>query len=631
MTDVDMDVDAYQQRSLEVPMDDDLINYESDAGEYSLAAEQDLGQDLGDGAVPEASADARANAEPTLQSSHETTNVVSQSQTMDQTVKISDFASGEDADEQNHTEQAAETDLPLEADAAEAALDALTENVADEIDYSLGEVVYTAEPIENTREEVFAEDVPDATEITAVGVLEDKAEISWEDEVADNALDEVAKEGNDAEEQHLLQTHVIQLADPSEQAIVEADETESRDHRQDELQTLENASTWHTMDSIGDFQIENKDLQFPSITVQYQGDEFPFLASGSEGFFSDSSILDASMQNVFRGFRSQLKHEVKPEDELVLQIDELGLEFTESNPFSLTMRQILEVFELLIKNEDPDGRRTLYTYLFTRLNSARRYNFLVESATSGKGLGEIQHIFSQQSLRDNSDVDPADDSAVSSEHPEEWSEEEYGHEHSDAHGEIDDHHDDHHDDHEYQDVHHGEYQDVHYDEHQDEHQDEYHDRRHEEDTAEDAGEPGEEYQEEPADDDHGGIEYFDEAFPQASEPLHGDSSAIANADSAEKPEADEHDDNFAHEHSSTTSTLQGDAEGTALADDETAVDAEADGPVFVAEANEDAEIDWRDDESELVGDGGSVTGKRSRDDNDEPDVDDEIDFKRRRP
>ncbi|KAM3503217.1 hypothetical protein MY10362_004343 [Beauveria mimosiformis] len=628
MTDVDMDLDAIQQRSLEVPMDDDLINYESDAVDYSLAAEQDLVQDFGDGSVPEAYADARANAEPTYQSSHKTTDGASQSQTMDQAVKITDVAIGEDTDEQHIIEQAAEADLPYEADAAEAALDALTGNVADEIDYSLGEVVFTAEPIEKTHEEAFAEDAQDATENSAVDILQEKAEISWEDDVADNALGEAAKEENDAEEQHLVQTDLIQLDNLTEQANVEAAETESRDHRQDELQTLENASTWDTMDSTGGLQIEDKDLQFPSITVQYQGDEFPFLASGSEGFFSDSSILDDSMQNVFRGFRSQLKHEVKPEDELVLQIDELGLEFTESNPFSLTMRQILEVFGLLIKNEDPDGRRTLYTYLFTRLNSARRYNFLVESATSGKGLGEIQHIFSQQSLRDNSDADPADDSAVSSEQPEEWSEEEYGHEHLDAHGEIDEHHDCHH-----------EHHDEHHDEHHAEYEDEHHDCRHEEYAAEeaeeyaaeDAGEHGEEYQQEPADDDHDGVEYFDEAFPQASEALHEDSSAIANADSAENAEADEHDDNFAHEHSSTTSTLQGDAEGTALADDETAVDAEADGPVFVAEANEDAEIDWRDDESELVGDGGSVTGKRSRDDNDEPDVDDEIDFKRRRP
>ena len=69
------------------------------------------------------------------------------------------------------------------------------------------------------------------------------------------------------------------------------------------------------------------------------------------------------------------------------------------------MHQILEIFDLLVKNDDPDGTRTLYTYLFVRPNIVRRYEFLVESATSGKGLDEVNYLFPQQVSHKNSIIE----------------------------------------------------------------------------------------------------------------------------------------------------------------------------------------------------------------------------------
>ncbi|OAA76270.1 putative protein family UPF0646 [Akanthomyces lecanii RCEF 1005] len=605
-----MDVDTIQQPSLEVPVDDDLINYESDAADYSLTVDQDLV----DGAIPESVQNAYANAEHTDQSGNTNAEKAAEDHSMDNLAEAAGVAIEYNANEQPNIEQAPEPELPLNADAAGAALDALTEAVGDEIDYGLGEVDYSGEQNDDGTHEEVAEEAQGATENAGTKVSEEHAEISWEDDAADNVTAEVQEERVDEQDELFKEANTAQFGDWNEQANVEDDEKESRDRRQDEWQALESVISGNaSIDAAGDLQLENTDRRFPNITVQYQGDEFPFFSSGNEGFFSDLSILNDNMQNVFSGFRSQLEHEVTAEDELVFQVDELGLEFTESTPSNVTMHQILEVFDLLIKNDDPNGRRTLYTYLFTRLNSARRYEFLVESATSGKGLEEIQHHFSQQSIHNDSDGDGTDDSAVSSEHAEDQDEQSYAHEQLDEDGENDEH----------DDVHHEEYAELNIEEHGEVHIEEHAER--------DVEEHGEEYHEEPADDHQEEVEYFDESVPQEDEASHGDDSAIAIADPAEGVDANEHDDSFAHEHSSTTSTLQGDADGTALADDETAVDAEADGPVFVTEANEDAEIDWRDDdEIELVGDGGSVTGKRSRDDNDEPDVDDEIDFKRRR-
>lgn len=322
-----MDIDSIQQSSLEVPVDDDLINYESDAADYSLAVDQDIDN----GAISESLQAAFANAEPTNKSGDINAEPAPEDQAMGSTAEAVDFSIEGNLDEQQNTEQATEPELPLDADAAgaAAAFDALTEAVADEIDYGLGEVDYDGEQNDDGTHEEVAEGGQGLAQNVGAEVIEEQVEISWEDDAADNATAEVEKEGND--EEHLFtETDTAQFGDLTEPANVEDDENESRDHRQDELQALENVITGDaSMDAAGDFQLENTDHRFPTITVQYQGDEFPFFASGNEGFFSDLSILDGSMQNVFSGFRSQLEHEVTAEDELVFQIDELGLEFTE--------------------------------------------------------------------------------------------------------------------------------------------------------------------------------------------------------------------------------------------------------------------------------------------------------------
>ena len=54
---------------------------------------------------------------------------------------------------------------------------------------------------------------------------------------------------------------------------------------------------------------------------------------------------------------------------------------------------MLDIFDLLVKNQDPNGSRVLYTYLSTRPNTSKRFDFLAESAAAGKGLDEIIHLF----------------------------------------------------------------------------------------------------------------------------------------------------------------------------------------------------------------------------------------------
>lgn len=152
---------------------------------------------------------------------------------------------------------------------------------------------------------------------------------------------------------------------------------------------------------------------FPDITVLYRGEEFPFFSLSSDGFFSDVSILDETMETVLNGLRTELTDEIGPHDDLVFQVDKLGLEFSEagfpvalhkapltliqSSPRSslseISLRQILEVLDLLVKNTDQANSRVLYTYLFTRPNVSKRFEFLVQCATGDTGLAEVMYSF----------------------------------------------------------------------------------------------------------------------------------------------------------------------------------------------------------------------------------------------
>jgi hypothetical protein len=75
-------------------------------------------------------------------------------------------------------------------------------------------------------------------------------------------------------------------------------------------------------------------VTFPSITVQYKGEEFPCFAA-ADGFFTNTSVLEESIERLLAGFRAELAAELAPDEELVFHVDELGLEFAEVCNFFL--------------------------------------------------------------------------------------------------------------------------------------------------------------------------------------------------------------------------------------------------------------------------------------------------------
>ncbi|KAL7811098.1 hypothetical protein V8C26DRAFT_409211 [Trichoderma gracile] len=317
-----------------------------------------------------------------------------------------------------------------------------TEHAADEIDYEDNDVTVTHESTHEAGEEedhvhdiAAAEDVATAEPATAepamaepsglsqpteqpagdvevpeVAAQDDEDEITWEREydqtgavkdaveaAADappEATTQQADSQNRAESQssdsheHVLEQHANAAESDYEDTAkaASAEEEESVEHQADDLQSQPGESS------------PGSDHEFPAITVHYKGSEYSFFShKKTEGFFSDVSVLDQSMESLLAGFRAELEDEIAAHDELVFQVDELGLEFAEATMqnsiASLTFRQVLEVFDLLVKNQDPDSSRTLYTYLFTKPNPSKRFEFLAESAAASKGLDEVIYLF----------------------------------------------------------------------------------------------------------------------------------------------------------------------------------------------------------------------------------------------
>lgn len=95
----------------------------------------------------------------------------------------------------------------------------------------------------------------------------------------------------------------------------------------------------HSVLDNGSLATADIEYHFPSITVQYKGEEFPFFSSSSEGFFTKISMLDAYIEALFIGFREALEDDILKDDMLVFQVDELGLEFTEVSTFSQLISQ----------------------------------------------------------------------------------------------------------------------------------------------------------------------------------------------------------------------------------------------------------------------------------------------------
>ncbi|PHH52541.1 hypothetical protein CFIMG_005828RA [Ceratocystis fimbriata CBS 114723] len=212
-------------------------------------------------------------------------------------------------------------------------------------------------------------------------------------------------------------------ADDNDQSGVSLDDdtqdgnTASQSHADDEQDAAEHESADASpIDDEDDDGFPTSSID-PDITVRYNGEEYPLFHGQNNidtqmGFFHDTGVLDVPMDDVFSSFRNELSDDLDENEELVLQIDDLGLQYGEStNPdilSSVTLRQLYSLLAKLAQNQDPSSAPTMYTYLNTRLNSTRRLAYLLQEAYSGSSLESVAHRFPQE-IPSEPSVDDADE------------------------------------------------------------------------------------------------------------------------------------------------------------------------------------------------------------------------------
>lgn len=104
-----------------------------------------------------------------------------------------------------------------------------------------------------------------------------------------------------------------------------------QDQALDEI--LQADSSAVSLDTPGEGEVDN-DAELPEVIVSWHGVEYPMFydSPGSEGkqcFFEDAGLLQCAMEKLLASFRSELSSDLVDTDELVLQINEMGLEFAE--------------------------------------------------------------------------------------------------------------------------------------------------------------------------------------------------------------------------------------------------------------------------------------------------------------
>ncbi|KAI0419970.1 hypothetical protein F5X98DRAFT_362069 [Xylaria grammica] len=125
-------------------------------------------------------------------------------------------------------------------------------------------------------------------------------------------------------------------------------------------------------------------------------------------FLTNKSALDIPLAQFLTSLREVISEEISPLDDLVMEVDGLGLEFSESTTpdflGKFTFGDLVVLHDKLVKNEQAESSPPIYTYLTVKPNCNRRMMALGESANSGRGLSEVG-LYRDSSSMDGERVD----------------------------------------------------------------------------------------------------------------------------------------------------------------------------------------------------------------------------------
>ncbi|MCJ1467694.1 hypothetical protein MMC07_006319 [Pseudocyphellaria aurata] len=151
------------------------------------------------------------------------------------------------------------------------------------------------------------------------------------------------------------------------------------------------------------------------VTVVYQGSEMSLFPPKDEDqehsqtyLLHDEGLASESIMNLFLACRLILADSIEEDDELEINVGELGLQISEvciskvrllgkltvplqsaTECSSTTLAQIVDLYVQLQKNDGFDNPAPLYLVLSTKAKFSRRFDYLLSAVTEGKGLSQL--------------------------------------------------------------------------------------------------------------------------------------------------------------------------------------------------------------------------------------------------
>lgn len=145
------------------------------------------------------------------------------------------------------------------------------------------------------------------------------------------------------------------------------------------------------------------------VVVVYQDSEYSLFSKSETDdidsyFLSDLSIKVKPLGDFFEAIRDVIRDDLNDEEELCLSVEDLGLEIEETSSLTkdITLGQIIDLHEKLLKNDGVESLRPLCLLLGTRPNFSTRFANLISGAAEGKGLSELVHWEEQSEGFDDS-------------------------------------------------------------------------------------------------------------------------------------------------------------------------------------------------------------------------------------
>ncbi|KAI8634952.1 hypothetical protein F5Y19DRAFT_131289 [Xylariaceae sp. FL1651] len=280
--------------------------------------------------------------------------------------------------------------------------------------YELQETSYSGEAAEAEFDHIVSADAPyetvrqehpDAIEPTDVD--EDRSEHSQSEEADQRVTDldtleyqpggesytETADDQIDAGDDALVENPEISDTGSQPKESSPSPDLESHDN-----QVVTTADPEVSAVDVGDKDDPIQLADYYGVYISYGETDYSLFAKSEDDdpnqyFLSDRSALETPLAQFLASLREVVSEEISPLDELVMHVDGLGLEFSESTTLDFlgkyTFGDLVVLYDKLIKNDQAESSPPMYTYLMIKPNCNRRMMALGDSANTGRGLSEV--------------------------------------------------------------------------------------------------------------------------------------------------------------------------------------------------------------------------------------------------